>query len=156
MFIRARGLEALCYFCGAQGPSAWAYPLEGCSERALLPSAWLRPELLWPRPPEVAHIVEEPGGLEQLAEIDTPTEEYYDVLRKDMAEKHPRASSSVLDHLLSLEAFLDKSIAAGFSYGCDKAEVLVTHGKLLGHMVTREGSQPDGERVQAVMDFAPL
>ena len=133
------------------------YQLRGCDGCALLPGtvASRRLDRRRSRTPDVAHIVEEPGGLEQLAEVDTPTEEYYDLLRKDMAERHPKASSSVLGHLLSLEAFLDKSIAAGFSYGCDKAEVMVSQGKLLGHLVTREGSQPDGERVKAVMDFAP-
>ena len=62
------------------------YQLKGCDSCAV-PSGALarrRPEFLWSRPPDVAHIVEEPNGLEQLAEVDTPTEEYYDALRKDM------------------------------------------------------------------------
>jgi len=109
-----------------------------------------------PRSQPIAHIVEEQGGLDKLAEVETPTEEYYLALRQDMATRHPRASRWVLDHLLSLEAFLDKSILAGFSYGCDKAEVLVSNGKLLGHMVGHFGSRPDGERVAAVVNFAPL
>jgi hypothetical protein len=51
---------------------------------------------------------------------------------------------------------LDKSILSGFSFGVDKAQVLVKEGRLLGHWVSRAGSKPDGERVQAIMDFAPL
>jgi hypothetical protein len=57
---------------------------------------------------------------------------------------------------LSLEAFLDRSIVSGFSFGAEKAQVLVQQGKLLGHEVGRFGSRPDGERVKAIVDFAPL
>ena len=44
-----------------------------------------------------------------------PTDEYYDALRKDMGHRHPKACSHLLDHLVSLEAFLDKSILFWFS-----------------------------------------
>ncbi len=53
----------------------------------------------------------------------------------------------MLDHLVSLEAFLDVSIRAGFSYGVDKAKVLVASGPLLGRIVGRDGTS---------RDFAPL
>ena len=66
------------------------------------------------------------------------------------------ASKYVLDHLLSLEAFLDVSILSGFSFGVDKASVLAAEGKLLGRLVSRTGTKGDGERSKAVMDFAPL
>ena len=59
-------------------------------------------------------------------------------------------------HLVSLEAFLDKSILFGFSFGINKAEVAVAEGKLLGHKIGRSGSSPDEERCQAVVDFPPL
>ncbi len=62
----------------------------------------------------------------------------------------------MLDHLVSLEAFLDVSIRAGFSYGVDKAMVLVASGSLLGRIVGRGGTSADDERAQAVRDFAPL
>ena len=57
---------------------------------------------------------------------------------------------------MSLEAFLDKSILFGFSFGINKAEVCVAEGKLLGHKIGRNGSAPDEERCQAVVDFPPL
>ena len=63
---------------------------------------------------------------------------------------------AVLEHLEALEAFLDTSILAGFSFGADKAEVVVTTGTLLGYIVSRTGARPDGERTQAIRDFAPL
>ena len=102
------------------------------------------------------HISEEVGGLDRFAEILTFTEGYYEALRADVASRHPDASASVLDHLSSLEAFLDNSILAGFSCGCDKAEALVQEGKLLGHRIGRRGGCAVGERVQATLDFAPL
>ena len=40
--------------------------------------------------------------------------------------------SHLLDHLVSLEAFLDTSILFGFSFGVGKPEVCVAEGKLLG------------------------
>eukprot|EP00969_Alexandrium_andersonii_P221809 9796239-Alexandrium_andersonii.AAC.1 len=52
-----------------------------------------------------------------MTEAEAPTEEYYESLRADMAERHPKACPRVLDHLLSLEAFLDVSILSGFSFG---------------------------------------
>ena len=51
---------------------------------------------------------------------------------------------------------LDKSILFGFSFGISKAEVCVSKGKLLGHNIGRDGSSPDEERCQAVIDFPPL
>ena len=57
---------------------------------------------------------------------------------------------------MSLEAFLDKSILFGFSFGINKAEVCVAEGRLLGHKIGRNGSAPDEERCQAVVDFPPL
>ena len=67
------------------------------------------------------HIVEEPGGIDRLAEVETPSDEYYIELRKDMDARHSACRPDVMDHLMSLEAFLDKSILAGFSFGSAKA-----------------------------------
>ena len=55
----------------------------------------------------IYHIVEEPGGIDRMTSVEAPTESYYEALRKDLGERYPGASPFVLDHLLSLEAFLD-------------------------------------------------
>ncbi|CAL1170400.1 unnamed protein product [Cladocopium goreaui] len=96
-----------------------------------------------------------PGGIEKMAES-TPTDFYYGELRKSLSRRYPEANRFLLDHLVSLEAFLDKSIIFGFSYGVAKAELCSTGGKLLGHLVGRHGTAPDPEQSQAVRDFAPL
>ena len=103
----------------------------------------------------VFHIVEVPGEIDRMAE-ETPTDFYYDKLRESMGQRYPKADRFLLDHLVSLEAFLDKSIVFGFSYGVAKAELCCTEGKLLGHLIGRNGTAPDPERSQAVRDFAPL
>ena len=149
-----------CPSCNAPPLQVLSYKLDGCAEcctvgRAAAAGSDAAPEVT-SRRHAVAHIVEDPGYLEWVAEVEVPTEEYYSALRADLAARHPKADPMVLDHLLSLEAFLDKSIVSGFSYSCDKADVLVTGGKLLGNWVDRKGSRPDKERVAAVVDFAPL
>ena len=85
-----------------------------------------------------------------MTDCEVPTEEYYAALAADMAKRHPKAAPWVLEHLASLEPFLDTSIVAGFSFGVNKARVAVTHGVLLGHKVGRSGASADGERVQAL------
>ena len=55
-------------------------------------------------PYRLYHIEEEPGAIDWRDAVEVPTEEYYDALRRDMAERHPKASPYVLDHILSLEA----------------------------------------------------
>ena len=77
-------------------------------------------------------------------------------LSEDLRSRHPQADTHLIDHLVSLEAFLDKSILFGFSFGINKAEVAVAEGKLLGHKIGRSGSSPDEERCQAVVDFPRL
>ena len=104
----------------------------------------------------VYHIVEEPGGIEHMVDCEMPTEEYYGALSADMAQRHPKAQKWVLEHLATLEPFLDNSIVAGFSFGVNKAQVCVIKGELLGHIVARTGSSPDGSRIQAIREFAPL
>ena len=73
-----------------------------------------------------------------------------------MRKKYPKADPHLLDHLIALEAFLDKSIVFGFSYGLSKAEIAVMQGKLLGHHLSHGGVKADPERTQAVRDFPPL
>ena len=65
-------------------------------------------------------------------------------------------SARVLEHLDDLEAFLDVSMLAGFTYGMDKALVLVSRAGLLGHQVGRTGSDHEPEKTQAIDDVAPL
>ena len=104
----------------------------------------------------VAHIVEEVGGIVWVNEGEVPTEEYYEAFDFFLRDEFPGACAHVREHMVSLIAFLHKSIVSGFSFGVDKAQVLIIAGKLLGHMVTRTGAGLDPERSQAVMDFAPL
>ena len=130
---------------------AWAGWCKGCSTSGLGIS---RVEGQNTRTNPIYHIVES-VDMEKMAE-ETPTDFYYDVLRKDMGQRYPRADPHLLDHLVSLEGFLDKSIIFGFSFGISKAEICVTEGKLLGHNIGRYGSSPDKERCQAVVDFPPL
>ena len=104
----------------------------------------------------VYHIVEERGAIDRICEVLSPTEFYYQELQADMLKRHSKASAFVIEHPVSLEAFLDRSIVSGFSYGVDKAQLLVTSGKLLGHIVSRRGLEADGSRVEAIMNFAPL
>ena len=77
-------------------------------------------------------------------------------MRKDLGQRYPKADPHLLDHLVSLEGFLDKSIIFGFPFGISKAEICMTKGKLLGHNIGRYGSSPDKDRCQAVVDFPPL
>ena len=100
------------------------------------------------------HIVES-WDIDKMIE-EPPTDYYYEQLAADMRARHPKACPHLLDHLVSLEGFLDKSILFGFSFGISKAEVCVSKGKLLGHNIGRDGSSPDEERCQAVIDFPPL
>ena len=66
------------------------------------------------------HIIEAPGAIDWRNEVSVPTEEYYDALRKDMKERHPKASPFVLDQAISVEALLDVAILSGFSLGSIK------------------------------------
>ena len=104
----------------------------------------------------VYHIVEQPGGIERMLEVEIPPEAYYEALRQDLEECHSKVPCHILDHLVSLEAFLDVSIVAGFSFGSEKAKIMVAEGSLLGRVVSRTGVAGDEERAQAVRDFAPL
>ena len=95
----------------------------------------------------VYHIVEETGIVDRITELDSPTEYYYDALRKDMEARHPKVDVHFMDHLMSTEPFLHRSIVSGFSFGAEKAQLAVTEGKLLGNVISRTGSKPDPERV---------
>ncbi len=73
-----------------------------------------------------------------------------------MGDRHRKVPWHVLDHLVSLETFPDVSIMAGFSFGAEKAKIMVAQGNFLGRVVSREGVAAGEERAQAVRDFAPL
>ena len=73
-----------------------------------------------------------------------------------MGERHPKASRFILDHVVSLEAMLDLSILSGFSFGIEKAKLFQEKGELLGDFVGRTGRWPNGERIQAIQDFAVI
>ena len=77
-------------------------------------------------------------------------------LENDMIRRHPRASKHVISHLLAVEAFLDNSIVAGFSFGVEKALLLRMKAVLLGNLVGRFGSTADPEKTEAIMKFDPL
>ena len=55
----------------------------------------------------VFHIVEEPGGIRRLSECEVPNEIYNEARLKDLSIRHPKLSPGVLEHLGSLEPFLD-------------------------------------------------
>ena len=104
----------------------------------------------------VFHTVDEPGGIRRLSESEVPTEFYNETRLKDLSTRHPNLSPGVLEHLGALEPFLDTSIVAGFSYGVEKGNIMVTEGTLLGHRVSREGASHDPDKTKAIDDFAPL
>ena len=104
----------------------------------------------------VYHIIEEPGGIKHLTECEVPTEEYNSARLADLTSRHPNCSPGVLEHLEALEPFLDTSILAGFSFGINKAFMIVKEGSLLGHKVSREGSEHQSEKTDAIRLFAPL
>ena len=103
----------------------------------------------------IYHIVETPGALDLLAE-EGPTDEYYNRLRQYMGKKFPGASGHLLDHLEALESFLDRSIAAGMTFGIDKACVAVVEGNLLGHNIGRNGAKCNAEKTRAILKFPAL
>ena len=105
---------------------------------------------------KVGHIVEDPAGIARLIDVEVPTEYYYDKFREDLESRHPRASKEIIEHMVSLAVFLDPSILSGCSFGSAKASIAVTTGKVLGRIVSRTGATCEPERVNAIVDFAPL
>ena len=69
-----------------------------------------------PRIHRVAHIVEDPQGIANLADVECPTDYYYyDCFEKWLWKKFPKASPEIIEHMVSLCCFLDVSILSGFS-----------------------------------------
>ena len=116
------------------------------------------------------HILEAPGGIDRMREVEIPTEEYYSALRKYMVRKymgdkhpkactylkHPKACTYLLEHLLELEAMFDVCVVSGFSMGIPKVILAATSGPMLGDNVGRHGRTPNGERVQEIWEFATV
>ncbi len=100
--------------------------------------------------------METPGAIEWRNEIGLPTEEYYTALRADMAARHPKASSFVLDHAISLEALIDIAIVSGFSLGVVKALTFAILGQPLVDWVGRKGRWPTEKEVHAIKEFNPI
>ena len=104
---------------------------------------------------QVLHIMEDVSSMARMAET-LPTDEYYSLLRSDMGLRHPKVDPHLLDHLETLEAFLDTSIMAGVSFGVEKAKIAVMEGELLGHVVGRKGASAQKEKTLAIVKFPPL
>ena len=83
---------------------------------------------------KVAHIVEDPVGMATMSDVEVPTDYYYDQYEKWLWSQHPRATPEIIEHLVSLTAFLDVSILSGFSYGSAKAIICVKEGLSLIHI----------------------
>jgi hypothetical protein len=109
-----------------------------------------------PPPQQIAHIVEDTEAFERMLEEEIPPDDYYDLLREDLARRHPQACRHVLDHLLELEALLDVATVTGFSLGVNKLKLLQTKAELLGDFVDRDGREPSPERMKAIQEFPPL
>ena len=146
--------ERLAVFRTRRAPK-WAGWVKGSATSGLKGSAAARDSSAADTASNPSYHIVESWDIEKMME-EPPTDYYYDRLSEDLRKRHPQADSHLIDHLVSLEAFLDKSILFGFSFGINKAEVAVAEGKLLGHKIGRSGSSPDEERCQAVVDFPPL
>ena len=146
--------ERLAVFRTRRGPK-WAGWVKGSATTGLKGSSAARDSSAANTASNPSYHIVESWDIEKMME-EPPTDYYYDRLSEDLRKRHPQADSHLIDHLVSLEAFLDKSILFGFSFGINKAEVAAAEGKLLGHKIGRSGSSPDEERCQAVVDFPPL
>ena len=101
----------------------------------------------------IAHVVLEEETVEQMLELECPTNEYYEALKMDMERRHPDADPFVLEHLGALEELLDVAIVTGFSFGTEKAQLLQASVKVLGEIVGRECREPTQEHVKAILNY---
>ena len=90
-----------------------------------------------------------------MSECEAPTEVYNEARLQDLSKRHPNLSPGILEHLGALEPFLDTSIIAGFSYGVEKGNLVVSEGDLLGHRVSRESASHHPNKTKAIDEFAP-
>eukprot|EP00969_Alexandrium_andersonii_P092755 4094088-Alexandrium_andersonii.AAC.1 len=87
-----------------------------------------------------------------MTEVEVPTEEYYESLRADMAERQSKVCPRALDRLLSLEAFLGVSLASGVAGGGQAARAL--RGPRGRRWRRRASSGQQGLRASHVQQFA--
>ena len=82
------------------------------------------------RAPPISLLIlfEDTAQLERMVETEVPPDEYYQLLRQDMAVRHPAVSPHVVGHLVSLGGLLDVAIISGLSSGAEKARICVTEG----------------------------
>ena len=129
--------ERFAVFRTRRGPK-WAGWVKGSATSGLKCSAAARDASAANTTSNPSYHIVESWDIEKMME-EPPTDYYYDRLSEDLRTRHPQAETHLIDHLVSLEAFLDKSILFGFSFGINKAEVAVAEGKLLGHKIGRSG-----------------
>lgn len=65
-------------------------------------------------------------------------------------------SKTRVDHIHHLRKFFDRCILYGVSLNPKKCLFVVTQGKLLGHIVCKEGIYIDPERVKSINELNPL
>ena len=126
--------EQLAVFKTRRAPK-WAGWVKGSATSGLKGSAAARDSSTANTTSNPSYHIVESWNIEKMME-ELPTDYYYDRLSEDLRKRHPQADSHRIDHLVSLEAFLDKSILFGFFFGINKAAVVVAEGKLLA---TRSG-----------------
>ena len=105
--------ERLAVFRTRRGPK-WAGWVKGSATSGLKGSAAARDSSAANTASSPSYHIVESWDIEKMME-EPPTDYYYDRLSEDMRSRHPQADSHLIDHLVSLEAFLDKSILFGFS-----------------------------------------
>ena len=91
--------------------------------------------------------------LEQLLEVDMPTEEYYEEFGQWLKKTFPDASRFVLEHAECLEPLLDMAIVSGFSFGVEKAELYRIKIKYLGEIISRTTRVPTDEHRIAIINY---
>ena len=106
-----------------------------------------------PEKPGYAHVIVDEEDLDQLFQVDLPTEEYYGQFELWLAEKFPNSSPFVREHALALEPMLDTAIVSGFSFGVKKAELYRVEVQYLGEIVGRETRRPKEDHIKAIANF---
>ena len=138
LLVMNRGVDTLTLDAGDIVAAAWEAPLLEASGDVL------------------NHVIQDDGLIERIFEVELPPEEYYDLLAKDMRQRHPGANPFVLQHLESLEALMDVAEVTGFSFGASKAVVLEVRIKLLGEYLDRYGRSSTEEHTRAITQWPPI
>ena len=120
--------ERLAVFRTRRGPK-WAGWVKGSATSGLKCSAAARDASAANTASNPSYHIVESWDIEKMME-EPPTDYYYDRLLEDLRKRHPQADSHLIDHLVSLEAFLDKSILFGFSFGINNPSTLLIKGPI--------------------------